>query len=58
MSCQKEIRIKTEMINKAARDAGMTPEKFIGRMRSISLGRAVCAHYSRTEGPVSVFVCQ
>lgn len=50
------IRINTKIITKAARDAGMSPEKFVGRIRSISLGREVCAHLLRIDGPDSVFV--
>ena len=54
---QKTIRIKTSVINAAAESAGMTAENFIGKMRSLSLGREVCAHFQKTEGDTSVFVC-
>lgn len=53
----KTITIKTSTINSAAESAGMTAEKFISTMRSISLGRKVCAHLVRVEGLYSVFVC-
>ena len=53
----KEIRIETVLIENAAREAGMTPEKFVSRIRSISLGREVCAHLVRVDGPESIFVC-
>jgi hypothetical protein len=53
----KEIRIETVLIENAAREAGMTPEKFVSRIRSISLGREVCAHLVRIDGPESIYVC-
>ena len=51
------IKIKTEIITRAAESCGLTPEGYVSRMRSISLGRKVCAHFKRTEGSFSVFVC-
>lgn len=52
-----EIKLNTETVNTAAKKAGTTPEKFVSMVRSISCGREVCAHFSHTEGPLSVFVC-
>lgn len=53
----KTIRIKTSIVNKAAADLGITPEKFVSKMRSLSLGREVCAHLTKTQGAFSVFSC-
>lgn len=53
----KEIKLDTDTINTAAKKAGVTPEKFVSMVRSISCGRTVCAHFERTEGTKSVFVC-
>ena len=53
----KTIKIETATINKAAAECGTTPEGYVSAMRSLSLGRKVCAHFKRTEGPMSVFVC-
>ena len=54
----KTLKLKTTELAKAARDAGTTPEKFICRIRSKSLGRKVCAHFVKTCGEYSVFKCQ
>ena len=53
----KTIRIKTKTINAAAESAGMTVENFVSTMRSISLGRKVCAHFLKHEGDFSIFIC-
>lgn len=53
----KEIKLDTKTINIAAQKAGTTPEKFVSMVRSISSGHKVCAHFSRTEGDLSVFIC-
>ena len=53
----KTIKIETSTINAAAESAGMTAEKFVSEMRSISLGRKVCAHLQKVDGAFSVFVC-
>lgn len=52
-----EIKLNTKTINIAAKKAGTTPEKFVSMVRSISSGREVCAHFSHTEGDLSVFIC-
>lgn len=49
------IKIDTNTINAAAKEAGTTPEKFVSRSLSISSGRSMCAHFERTEGSLSVF---
>jgi len=54
----KTIKLKTTTINDAAKEAGMTTENFVGMIRSVSLGRKVCAHFKGFEGAYSVFVCQ
>ena len=54
----KIIKINTRTINCAAREAGMSAEDFVGEMRSISLGRRVCAHFEGTEGKYSFFTCE
>lgn len=53
----KKIRIKTSVINSAAKSSGMTAENFVGKMRSLSLGREVCAHFEKFDGEFSVFIC-
>lgn len=53
----KTIRIKTAIVNAAARESGMSAVEFVSKIRSISLGREVCAHLARVEGEYSVFVC-
>lgn len=53
----KTIRIETKTINAAAKSAGMTAENFVSTIRSISLGRKVCAHFLKNDGAFSVFVC-
>ena len=53
----KTIKIDTETINKAAAECGTTPEGYISEIRSLSLGRKVCAHFKRIEGAMSIFVC-
>lgn len=54
----KTIRILTATINTAADSAGMTPENFVSRMRSISLGHKVCAHFQKFDGAYSIFICK
>lgn len=54
----KIIKIKTRTINLAAIAAGMSAEDFVGEMRSISLGRKVCAHFVKAEGKYSFFTCE
>lgn len=53
----KRITIDRTTIESAAKSAGMTPEKFVGTMRSISLGRRVCAHLLKVTGSSMTFVC-
>ena len=52
------IRIKSAIVNAAAVADGITASEFVSRIRSISLGREVCAHFSGVEGDYSVFVCE
>ena len=52
------IRIKTAIVNAAAGEDGITAVEFVSRIRSISLGREVCAHFKGVEGDFSVFVCE
>lgn len=54
----KTIRILTSTINDAAIAAGMSTENFVSRMRTISLGRKVCAHFQKFDGKYSVFICK
>lgn len=54
----KIIRIKTVIVNAAASVDGITAAEYVGRIRSISLGRKVCAHLKETDGEYSVFVCE
>lgn len=51
----KKIRINTRTVNAAAAERGCKPEEYIARLRSISCGRKVCAHFVRTEGKDSIF---
>ena len=52
------IRIKSAIVNAAAIADGITAVEFVSRIRSISLGREVCAHFKGVEGDFSVFVCE
>jgi len=54
----KTIRLKTDTINDAANEAGMSTEKFVSMIRSVSCGRKVCAHFIKFEGAYSIFVCR
>lgn len=54
----KIIRIDTNTINRAAKEAGMSAENFVSRIRSISLGRKVCAHFIEHRNGNSIFSCQ
>ena len=53
----KIIKIKTSIINAAAESAGMTAEDFVSKIRSLSVGREVCAHFKKNDGAYSVFIC-
>ena len=53
----KTIKIKTSVVNAAARESGMTAAEFVSKIRSLSLGRKVCAHLERIEGEYSLFIC-
>ena len=53
----KTIKLQTKMIEAAADAAGTTPEKFVSQIRSISLGRKVCAHLEKQDGDFSFFIC-
>ena len=52
------IRLRTKIIEAAAKSANLTPEEFVAEIRSISSGRRVCAHLLRIEGEYSFFSCQ
>jgi hypothetical protein len=54
----KTIKIKTSIVDAAARESGMTAVEFVSRIRSLSLGRKVCAHLKCINGAYSVFICQ
>lgn len=54
----KRISIDTKAVNAAAAERGCTPEEYVARLRSISLGRKVCAHLERTSGRKSIFCVQ
>ena len=51
----REIKVKTLLIEQAAKIAKTTPEKFVGDSRSVSCGRKVCAHFTKKEGDYSFF---
>ena len=53
----KTIKIKTSVVNAAARESGMSAVEFVSMIRSLSLGRKVCAHLERIEGDYSLFIC-
>ena len=50
----KKVSIDTKAVNAAA-ERGCTPEEYVARLRSISCGRKVCAHFERRAGRKSVF---
>ena len=52
----KTIRIETHIVNAAAEADGITAEEFVSRIRSLSIGRKVCAHFKGFDGLYSVFV--
>ena len=55
----KMIRIKKSVINQAASAANVKPCEFVSKIRSISLGRKVCAHLVKeTSDGHLVFCCQ
>jgi hypothetical protein len=49
------IKLKTSTIAAAAKAAGVPAAKFVAEIRSISLGREMCAHFEREEGEMSIF---
>ncbi len=53
----KTIKIKTSVIESAAKAAHTTPEGYLSDIRSISLGRRVAARFEKIEGEYSVFLC-
>ncbi len=54
----KNLKIKKSTIIAASKAAKLTPENFVSRIRSISLGRRVCAHLiSETPDGYMVFRC-
>ena len=52
-----EVRIRTAVVESAAKKRGYTPEVYVSRLASISCGRKVCAHFVRSEdqGRVAVY---
>lgn len=52
----KTFSIDTKVLDRAAKVAGLTPEKFLSRFRSLQLGRRVYAHHRKTVGSKAVFV--
>ena len=52
-----ELKIKTSVIEAAARKRGFSPVDYVARLSSISRGRRVCAHLIRYEsnGEIAVF---
>lgn len=52
-----KIKLETKTIAAAAESARMSQEEFVARIRTLSVGRKVCAHFLKTEGRYSIFIC-
>ena len=52
---KKIVKLNVNTLIIAARKAGTSMEEFVSQIRSLSLGRKVCAHFVRTENNVAVF---
>lgn len=49
------IKLDTKTLSVAAYKAGTTMEEFVSQIRSLSLGRKVCAHFLYVEGDKAFF---
>jgi hypothetical protein len=49
------IKLNTKTLSVAAYKAGTTMEEFVSQIRSLSLGRKVCAHFLYVEGDSAFF---
>lgn len=52
---KKIVKLNVNTLIIAARKAGTSMEEFVSQIRSLSLGRKVCAHFLRTENDVAIF---
>ena len=49
------VRLDAMRLEVAAKSAGVSIEKFVSEVRSISLGHEVCAHLEKIEGGIATF---
>lgn len=51
----KELKINTAKINLVAAERGMSAEKYVSRIVSLSFGQKVCAHFVESHNGESIF---
>lgn len=51
----KELKINTAKINLVAAERGMSAEKYVSRIVSLSFGQKMCAHFTGSHNGESIF---